>query len=889
MTITKGQAIKYAMLPGFLPRLKELFGSGFVYIAYMMAVLYHMLRLLPHGHPYLQPENFGKYGIRHVIAQAANNLVFDRKHLDQILLFFTILVGLVLLLIQVVLFFAVMIAQPAIAASAIDWVTTPSSFHNFGPEQDLAMILLDRIFGTTGIFNSCIATEVPCLNSQGEPFSDHIVSYPYPMHTALHHLLMMYSAGMAFVGAIIIIYLVTAIVTETIRAGTPFGQRMNKAWTLPRLIMFFALLAPINLGGPNAGLNAAQIITFWTAKAGSNLATNAWGNFNNVLTDTYLGEVDSLIAKPNVPDIGSLMQFMFVAKVCQIAEQTLYQNDIKMYAVRDPIEDPTHFDIMEGAPAYPDLLEFSSKGNIIFRFGEHDVEKYSSYMGNVYPTCGEMMLQVTDSFEPGSLAVQEDYYSLLIVMWQDDILQEYAECFVRTGLSIDTNTTCTPQPDQGLVDGNRAYYQGFIQDRLDVYVEEQVENGKWDVPPTLLEKGWAGAAIWYNRVAKMNGALTAAILNIPKAQTYPAVMEKIKEQRRAGQYESSGADRFSPALANGQIVRLNEKDLQVGTLLFKAYNFWETSNLDDSAKTSLSGNVFIDMINMILGTAGIYEMRKNADIHPLAQLSALGKAMIEATVRNALIALGGTVGEGLGGILGQLPKNVGKVVSTFAFTMSMTTLTMGVVLFYVVPFLPFVFFLFAVSGWVKSIFEAIVAMPLWALAHLHIDGEGLPGRAASNGYFLLFEIFLRPILIVFGLLASLTIFSALVIVLNQIFDLVVSNVGGFDMTCEADLGNCGRSDAAPSSIDFYRQPLDQFFFTSMYVVLVYVLALGCFKLIDQIPNNILRWMGVSVSTFQENAGDPASQLSTSIYKGTQITSSQLTGGSRLGQLIVGTA
>ena len=49
------------------------------------------------------------------------------------------------------------------------------------------------------------------------------------------------------------------------------------------------------------------------------------------------------------------------------------------------------------------------------------------------------------------------------------------------------------------------------------------------------------------------------------------------------------------------------------------------------------------------------------------------------------------------------------------------------------------------SGWwrnplLRGMTELLVGAPLWALAHLRIDGNGLPGETASNGYFLIFEI-----------------------------------------------------------------------------------------------------------------------------------------------------
>ena len=66
---------KYALLPGIIPRINALIGTGFGWLAFTMAVIYNGVRLLPHGHPYLNPQNLGKYGIRHVIAEPANNIV----------------------------------------------------------------------------------------------------------------------------------------------------------------------------------------------------------------------------------------------------------------------------------------------------------------------------------------------------------------------------------------------------------------------------------------------------------------------------------------------------------------------------------------------------------------------------------------------------------------------------------------------------------------------------------------------------------------------------------------------------------------------------------------------------------------------------------------------
>jgi conjugal transfer/type IV secretion protein DotA/TraY len=200
-------------------------------------------------------------------------------------------------------------------------------------------------------------------------------------------------------------------------------------------------------------------------------------------------------------------------------------------------------------------------------------------------------------------------------------------------------------------------------------------------------------------------------------------------------------------------------------------------------------------------------------------------------------------------------------------------LTAGFALFYVVPFLPFLYFFFSVGGWIKGIFEAMVGVPLWALAHIRIDGQGLPGDAAANGYYLIFEVFLRPILMLFGLLGSILIFAAAVRVLNDIWDLVVHNLSGFDMEEQ------GTDLADP---EFYRGPVDEFFFLVIYTIIVYMIGVSAFKMVYLVPNQILRWMGQSVSTFGDQTEDPTKGLMQTVAIGGGSVSNQLASAAKQG-------
>ena len=175
----------------------------------------------------------------------------------------------------------------------------------------------------------------------------------------------------------------------------------------------------------------------------------------------------------------------------------------------------------------------------------------------------------------------------------------------------------------------------------------------------------------------------------------------------------------------------------------------------------------------------------------------------------------------------------------------------------------------------------MVGLPLWALAHMHVDGDGLPGPKGMNGYYLILEIFLRPILAVTGLLGAIIIFASQMEILHEIWGQVMVNVAG------APTANPEAVDALSSEeideetmttlIDSIRGEIDQLFYTIIYAIIAYMLATSSFKLIDIIPNQILRWMGAGVSTFGDLNKEDAGQIVSQSYIGSQRLIAQARG------------
>lgn len=961
LSIKTKDVIGYATMPRVIPRLKGLASSGFGYIAFLMASIYHIVRLLPANHPYLQPENIGRFGVQNVIVEAANRLEFSRKNIDQFIVFVAMLAAVVILLLQILFLVYAVFIGPAMAFSFFD---TPN------PTNDLAYSILNDVFGIHNLY---------CSSFTGVCAANNPPAVPLPYHNALHELFRFYSTALLLIGTLIFLYFIFVIILETAVSGKPFGQRFQNVWVPIRLIMAIGLLIPINYG-----LNSGQYIVLYVAKYASNFATVGWNDFNLAIalhphfaggaaTDGRpIGERYSMIAIPEEVDITPVVQAMSLVHACAYSYMLMTANTvgasagwtkdddytdpatgffIRPYLVKNlspwmtaaanfpvPVDNNTRRQILDslGSTDYLEALGFYYGGDIIIRFGEYKevvpgsgIPAYKEEVGNVKPLCGDIRIPVVDLSDPGGAGAGRggadhmlmNYYDMILQLWFDDVeMQQFARTYVTLASKNSTfvNPLCSnaglsgcgtpgfqacgapcrknPPPSEfkSMKITKPGGWQGVMNAGIRSAWGNYARNGlNMNMEANIIDRGWAGAGIWYNKIAEMNGAFINAVRALPTMDKFPLVMEQIrKERQKADENSFSSTEMFKPSIkagsgkdaanlkVDGGAAVLN----QVGVPLYNVWTYWndDRSNVDNEEET-VETNIFLMAMNMVLGTSGIANIRgSNAHIHPLAQLVAVGKGLVDSAVINLV---GSTGMAFLGGLFKPIQKAQGfaaasEMASGILEVTAFVGLTAGFVLYYVLPFLPFVYFFFAVGSWVKAIFEAMVGTPLWALAHLRIDGEGLPGDAAQNGYFLILEIFIRPILSVVGLIAAILIFSVQVRVLNLIWDLVTINATGYS---DSDI----MATIVPTDMNFKRDAIDQFFFTIIYTIVCYMLAVASFKLIDRIPDNILRWAGAGVSAFGDMDQDHVDSLNRYAATGGMTIGSQATSAIRSGSSGIG--
>lgn len=882
----------YVALPGVFPRLKRLFG-GLSYLPFFLAILYRNLGLIPASHPYLQPENAQRFGIVSLVSAAANELVFDKRHIDKTILFGATIIGLVVFALFGIGFVWSFLSHGVQAASII---VTPS------PATDIAFTLLDRIFGIPGVFGSAFSTVAP---------------FPSPFQTGLHSLIEFYNTALFIIAAFIFLYYIVSIVAETAITGSLFGQRFHKIWGPLRLVLALGLLLPMG----TYGLNSAQYILLYVAKFGSSVATNAWLAYNatpglaspfavtanttwtapsydyvdvNGATTAWSTGVsyqsNGMMAHPRAPDVSGLMAYANLIHTCIYAYKQIYNYDIQPYFVRTTagasIAQPAFS--APGVVSYTDATTFYGEAEDIYiYFGHQSITDNPGLAGNVKPYCGELVFPHTnltiDSLEAN---LGQLYYFVVMQLFAQNnpLVLSGVPAIARSqafGYKVVANklenkahpaiSAANPiRPcglgytytglgncnDSTILPNHRAFSTAEFTRAFNSVIDSSIAAVMGQVPspfsPTAndLNMGWATAGIWYTRLAQWNGDVVIATTAIPRPGRFPEVMEKVKSRKLVENPNTSFGQIFQAQIDGQRNVELLGNEREIHGALMRAYDYWNAPSNDRN--TASTGNLFEGGMAAIFGLTPILTIREQTNVHPLAKLSAIGRNLIENAITNLTLAFGASF---MGGVMGEAGNSLATTfagASGFFTSLAFIGIQLGVVLYYIMPFMPFLYGFFAVGGWIKSIFEAMVGVPLWALAHLKLKGDGLLSRESISGYMLLLEIFIRPTLILFGLVASTAIFAASITVLNLIWDVVTDNITG------VSIENAAANN--PLTMGYYRNAVDQLFFLVMYIIVVYLIGNSVFKLVDQIPHSVTRWMNGSVKSFGDMAKDPAEGL-----------------------------
>lgn len=172
--------------------------------------------------------------------------------------------------------------------------------------------------------------------------------------------------------------------------------------------------------------------------------------------------------------------------------------------------------------------------------------------------------------------------------------------------------------------------------------------------------------------------------------------------------------------------------------------------------------------------------------------------------------------------VGYAAGNVLSYLSYMIMAMFGGMVTMGVFLAVYLPMLPFIFFTFGVLSWLVAVIETMIAAPIVALGIIHPEGHDFWGKA-EPAVLLTVNVFLRPSLMLFGLMSAILVSYVFVDIITVGFSLALTNM----------------QDSGVSMLN----PIQSLATMALYVFLIVTAYTQCFKLINELGNRILSWLG----------------------------------------------
>ncbi len=771
-------------------------------------------RLVPVTHRALHPMTPADARLGEVLALAYVNVRRPGVRVDQVAVFGAVISLMVLL--SIVLFGTIMgiLVGSAHAAFSLTIVFSaaacglggPSSFFSVACPTDMAQQWIDMLLlGQTNWFQGQIAS--------------------IGMRAGLENMFETYSYAMLIVAGFLVMYHLLGIVAGTAHSGKVGGNLMHTIWAPLRLIMAIGMLVPVGLNG----LNSGQVVVTQVAKWGSALGSNVWMAF----ADGFSAGTGAMLVAPPLPQVTPLLHDALKILVCQIGYNKIAAESGGTFSV-----EPSGWVAVPGSTDYVNTFNYKSgvgtDGDANVCGTIHMPNPSYSPSGDGTEYLGSMLsIASAPAIREALLSAHAD--ALGNQMTSGGTLYKLAEEIFDSANGANT--------DDGLtLDEMLTFNTSVLEYRTDLgagIVDAINETGM--TPAAMVEdatrRGWVSAAVWFNTIARVNGML------VDYAQEVPVATPKFEDRAKNGTLDTikTALQSVDESLATmvawspGAGVALEEPDyLQAiggssggdsafeSQLKVMAANFAKVLGTTAVSRDELSGKL------VATTTVPTSSLKLNT-ANPLAELSAMGNRIIilafqtvktldcgkkQAANAAANIKSNDASCKNVNG-------NMGSMGNTLMAIIGGSVISAGVTLAYVLPMIPFIRFMFGILSWILTLFESVIAIPVVALAHISMDGEGLSGPMARGAYLLLLQLFVRPTLMVFGLIIALLIFNLMIVALNEFYSMAVRSAEG------------GGSMSAVAGVVY----------TVMYGALAYAFANASFKAIDQVPEQVLRWIG----------------------------------------------
>ena len=729
----------------------------------------------------------------------------------------------------------------------------------------------------------------------------------------LGHLFYKFNEGIIVIAGLYLVYTVFTIALRGANDGSFMGANRNVAFAFLKIALGFSMLVP----NSTTGYSVLQNVVMSVVVQGVGLADQTWNYSLDYINnggavwrapgstqtddDVVLSDGDvTAISGTADKNTSGLMQHLFAMDVCMVASQAdAQQNGTSSKMSFSPIEDDTNFRMI-----------IPGQGNTSTDPASYSLSRNGGSLGGLQKAyCGEVYWDYLDSTcsadsddgqakcDIAKNAVTQAIYDMQPAAQQYYCSKNGNKDYCN-GISVDGSSmqmtnrsaffgglvaysnTITPLA-QMFSGSNKTDSNGQVikDDHGNPIADPDGDTGAGrEFIDDAQSGGWMLAGRYYWSLARVSdyyakikslGTYTPTTTNSSVFDNYadnttghsdnPGDVAKAGLDDSKAYYNNSTTSPVYPGVHSLQ-TQLNSGASSKDGLTVKAYNnyglYWF---LEDA---------FEAVVNPIKGIYKIFQSPEATSADPVVFLQSVGQACLDAVSKGyfqlfgifATVAFAAAACRGLGSGIGDAAMSLMSWMKAMVMPIIALLIVSGVILTIYLPLYPYLLYTFGIISWFIAVIEAMVAAPLVCFGLTHPEGHDFLGEA-KQAMMLLLGVFLRPVLMVIGLIASMILsYVAYKVVIFTFSSIMgdISATAGVTMGGTIDpatslhkpsvmhvlfggfaLGKLFKINPAPIMQDLVIVPC----IVSVFTGVIYVVTTQCYSLIYMLPDYILRWIG----------------------------------------------
>lgn len=590
-----------------------------------------------------------------------------------------------------------------------------------------------------------------------------------------------FNGAVLIIGGVLVAYTIVIGTVGTAHDGEMLGKKFSSVWVPIRTAMGTALILPV-IGG---GYCVMQLIVGWLIVQGIGIADAVWGAYMS--SDSIAKTVQIGLERPQIKDFTWKTMSSLV---CLKGYEKIYRKASN--------ETPNVFPALNFG-----LTTETTPVSTVISFGVPTNDG-----GFFKDSCGTVTVSRNDPLPASTYAdaMLGDISALNGDLSAADAknLQAVQALIASLTSAADTftnNPAYSSALESAVTSASNAY-STTMKDAASGIVNKVSDFNQLQKSAT--QDGWMLAGAWYMRMSYLMDVAQKAVGKTPEASGAKGVTSKT--------FQDSFINQYAKVLQEIKDKSMSATEFGVGNS--EANSESATGGLWDWIKSGFSLD---KLIKKVFKADALTAAENNA--HPVMEMKRVGSwagiaaGTMYAAYGSALTAAGTLQGNGVSFAIATLPLAmiVFPMLAVLTFTLS-----------FVLPMMPFMIWIGVFLGWLILCVEAIIAAPMWAVMHLSPNGDDLVGTA-SQGYRLVLSLILRPVLMVFGLIAALTIITVFGQMINKVF---------FDVFILSQQD----SNIFIWLISLLAAPM-------IYMGLMWTLITKTMNIIHVIPDQLLQWFG----------------------------------------------